>query len=116
MPNRQLVARELAEVFKLLSHPDRVRIIEELASSELDVNGLAELLELPGTRVSQHLAKLKAHRVVEERRDGRHHFYHLKQPDLARWSVDGLTFGEGRLLGGSEGQIATVRELWAGSS
>ncbi|MEL6302991.1 MAG: metalloregulator ArsR/SmtB family transcription factor [Pseudomonadota bacterium] len=116
MPNRQIVARELAEIFKTLAHPDRVRVIEELASSELDVNGLADRLDLPGTRVSQHLGKLRAHRMVEERRDGRHHFYRLTQPELARWIVDGLAFVEGRMQGVSEGQIATVREMWAGSN
>lgn len=116
MPSRQVVARELAETFKLLAHPDRIRVIEELATKELDVNSLASLLELPGTRVSQHLAKLRAHRVVEERRDGRHHYYHLTQPDLARWIVEGLAFVEGRLQGLSEMQIANARELWTGSS
>ena len=28
MPTRQLVAKELAEIFKIIAHPDRVRIIE----------------------------------------------------------------------------------------
>lgn len=116
MPSRQVVARELAETFKLLAHPDRIRVIEELATKELDVNSLASLLELPCTRVSQHLAKLRAHRVVEERRDGRHHYYHLTQPDLARWIVEGLAFVEGRLQRLSEMQIANARELWSGSS
>ena len=30
MPQRQLVSKELAEIFKIVAHPDRIRIIEEL--------------------------------------------------------------------------------------
>lgn len=116
MPQRVLVARELADIFKLVSHPDRIRIIEELAKNESDVNGLANLLDLPGTRVSQHLAKLRAHRFVEERRDGRHHFYHLTQPEIARWIVDGLDFVEGRLNGISPSAIRSARESWSVSA
>ena len=41
MPSRQLVAKELGEVFKVLAHPDRIRLIEELRSGEKDVNTLA---------------------------------------------------------------------------
>ncbi|MFK8031266.1 MAG: ArsR/SmtB family transcription factor [Gammaproteobacteria bacterium] len=113
MPQRLLVARELAEIFKLVSHPDRIRIIEELATNECDVNGLAKTLNLPGTRVSQHLAKLRAHRFVDERRDGRHHIYHLTQPEIARWIVNGLDFLEGRIEGVSASAIRSTRESWS---
>ncbi len=113
MPTRQLIAKELSEIFKLVSHPDRIRIIEELAGAEHDVNGLAERLDLPGTRVSQHLSMLRAHRFVEERRDGRHHFYHLTQPDIARWIIDGLDFVAGRHSGVSQSEIQDAKRLWS---
>ena len=113
MPSRERIARELAEIFKLVAHPDRIRIIEELAKDEQDVNSLAQLLGLPGTRVSQHLGKLRAHRFVAERRDGRHHFYHLTRPDIARWIVDGVDFIEKRSNGVSEQEIRSVRRLWS---
>ena len=113
MPSRQVVAKELAEVFKIIAHPDRIRMIEELRTGEKDVNTLAESLELPGPRVSQHLSLLRAHRLVEERRDGRHHFYHLIQPEIAGWIVDGLDFVEGRLAGPAKSSINRVRRLWS---
>ena len=113
MPSRQVIARELAEIFKLVAHPDRIRIIEELAKREQDVNTLASALELPGTRVSQHLSKLRAHRFVEERRDGRHHYYHLTRPDIADWIVDGVDFIEKRANGVSEQEIRSARRLWS---
>ena len=34
MPSRQIVAKELSEIFKILANPDRVRIIEELGAGE----------------------------------------------------------------------------------
>ncbi|MEM1433157.1 MAG: metalloregulator ArsR/SmtB family transcription factor [Pseudomonadota bacterium] len=115
MPARKLVARELAEMFKVIAHPDRIRLIEELRGDELDVNSLAQNLELPGTRVSQHLALLRAHRIVEERRDGRHHFYQLTQPELAPWIVDALAFVEARGHSLSPDGIDSARRLWTGN-
>jgi DNA-binding transcriptional ArsR family regulator len=113
MPQRQLVAKELAEIFKILAHPDRIRIIEELRVDEKDVNTLVETLDLPGPRVSQHLSLMRAHRIVEERRDGRHHFYHLTQPEIANWIIEGLNFVEGRMTGVSKSAIKSARQLWS---
>jgi DNA-binding transcriptional ArsR family regulator len=113
MPTRQLVAKELAEIFKIIAHPDRVRIIEELRAGEKDVKTLVDTLELPGPRVSQHLSLLRAHRIVEERRDGRHHYYHLIQPEIADWIVAGANFIEGRMTGVSQSEINSARQLWS---
>ena len=113
MPSRQLIAKELAEIFKIIAHPDRVRIIEELRAGEKDVKTLVDTLDLPGPRVSQHLSLLRAHRIVEERRDGRHHYYHLIQPEIADWIVDGANFIEGRMTGVSQSEINSARRLWS---
>lgn len=113
MPARILVAKELAEIFKLISHADRIRLIEELRSGERDVNTLATALGLSGPRVSQHLGLLRSHRIVSERREGRHHFYRLSQPEIAGWIVDGLSFLERRGRGVPEAQISDVRRFWS---
>ena len=113
MPSRQVVARELAEVFKAIAHPDRIRLIEELRPGEKDVNTLVEALGLPGPRVSQHLSLLRLHALVKERRDGRHHFYRLSQPEIAQWIVDGLDFLEGRKTEVSRSTIKSARRLWS---
>ena len=104
------VAKELAEIFKAIAHPDRVRLIEELGSGERDVN---TLVELPGPRVSQHLALLRLQRLVEERREGRRHLYRLARPEIAQWIVEGLDFIEGRLQGPSRSTIRAARRLWS---
>ena len=116
MPNRLVVARELSDIFKVLAHPDRIRIIEELGHNEQDVNSLVELLDLTGPRVSQHLSLMRAHRIVEERRDGRHHYYHLIQPEIASWIIEGLEFVEGRMGGLSKSAINSARKLWSQES
>ena len=113
MPSRQVVAKELSEIFKIFGHPDRVRIIEELGSGEKDVTAMIEQLELPGPRVSQHLSLMRAHRIVEERRDGRHHYYRLAQPQIAAWIVEGLAFVEGRLSNVDPTAVESARKLWS---
>lgn len=115
MPSRLVVAKELAEIFKLISHPDRIRLVEELAGGECDVNTLHERLDLPAARVSQHLALMRAYRIVEERREGRHVYYHLTQPELARWIVDGLDV-LGKLLSpdpAASRAVAKAKRLWS---
>jgi len=116
MPSRQVIAKELSEIFKIIGHPDRIRLIEELRNGESDVNSLAGSLDLPGPRVSQHLSLMRAHRIVEERRDGRHHFYHLIQPEIAGWIIEGVDFLEGRNSSVNKSVINSARRLWTSSS
>ena len=92
MPYRSLVTKELAELFGVLSHPLRIRIIEELHSREKDVNSLAEILQISQSGVSQHLSLLRAYRLIVERKQGRNVFYHLRHEELASWALDGLKF------------------------
>ncbi|MBM3761462.1 MAG: helix-turn-helix transcriptional regulator [Acidobacteria bacterium] len=92
MPWRAFLTKEMAEFLGVLAHPHRVRIVQELRNGEMDVNSLQNVLEISHSRVSQHLSVLRSHRVVTERRDGRHVYYRLLQVKLAQWLVDGLDF------------------------
>ena len=114
MPSRSLLARELAALLKVIAHADRVRIIEELRPAALEVSALSERLALPATRVSQHLALLKAHRLVEERREGRYHHYSLAEPALAEWLLDGARFLEQRAKSelAARNVIETATRMW----
>jgi DNA-binding transcriptional ArsR family regulator len=114
MPHRVLVTRELAELLAVLGHPHRIRIIEELRDGECDVTSLQETLGISHSGVSQHLMLLRAHRIVCERRQGRHVFYRLRQPELASWLLGATEF----LEQASEAQelqeaIRKVRRAWA---
>jgi DNA-binding transcriptional ArsR family regulator len=44
MPHRVLVAKGLADFLSVLSHPNRIRIIEELRDGERDVKSLQDAL------------------------------------------------------------------------
>src|SRR5215475_13906227 len=90
-----LVSKELADFLGVLSHPHRVRIVQELRDEERGVNTLQQILGISHSGVSQPLSVLRAHRIVAERRAGRHVYYRLRQPELARWLLDGTAFLEG---------------------
>lgn len=94
MPYRILVAKELSELFGVLSHPIRIRIVEELGDGEMDVKTLVDIVNISQSGVSQHLALLRTHRVVLERREGRNVYYRLRDESLANWVLDGLQFIE----------------------
>lgn len=82
---QQLVRLRLAELLKVLAHPQRLRIVQELDQQERNVGELQSRLRIASSGVSQHLGLLRAYRVVVERRAGRHVFYRLAQPELASW-------------------------------
>ena len=109
MSARVLVAKELGSLFSCLSHPDRIRIIEELAKGEKDVMTLAASLNISQSRASQHLAKLRSLRLVEDRTENKFHYYHLVEPVLAKWILQGLDFTELRLVGSKEFDKAIVK-------
>jgi len=97
MPNRRVVAKELAEFLRLLSHTDRILIVQLLAArGEHSVASIAESLDLPPTRVSQHLSVLRGGRLVEERAAGRLRIYALASPQIAQWLLGGVDFVAGR--------------------
>jgi DNA-binding transcriptional ArsR family regulator len=94
VPHRVLVTKGLADLLSALSHPQRIRIIEELRDGERDVNSLREALGISHSGVSQHLMVLRSHRLVSERREGRRVFYHLRQPEIAGWLMKATRFLE----------------------
>lgn len=113
MPNRRLVAKHLGELMRVVSHPDRIQIIQLLAAAgEHSVASIAEALGLPATRVSQHLSMLKSHRLVDERSDGRRRIYSLTVKRIAPWLVDGVDFVIDRYDEVSPEQGEDAKRLW----
>lgn len=70
-------ATRIADLFKALSDPTRVRIIGLLAHTELCVGNLARLLGMSQPAVSHQLRVLRNLRIVRARKSGRHVFYTL---------------------------------------
>lgn len=83
-------AERLAETFKVLSDPTRVRIISALAEGELCVHDLAQALDLTHSAVSHQLAMLRDMRLVTYTKEGRHVFYALDDAHIEDLFRQGL--------------------------
>jgi DNA-binding transcriptional ArsR family regulator len=118
MPDRAFATKELAKLLGILAHPERIRIVAELRRDELDVNSLQKLLNVAHSRVSQNLAILRSHRIVVERREGRHVYYRLVQQGIAAWLLEGLDFLEREAAISEELRTALgrAREYWGESA
>lgn len=115
MPFRILVTQQMSELFGVLAHPHRIRIVEELRDGEKDVNTLTRILGISHAGVSQHLTLLRAHKLVYERRQGRHVFYRLRQPQLATWLIEGLQFitPDAETVEQMRSAVEKAREAWS---
>lgn len=71
--------KETAQLFKALSDETRLRILALLAYGELCVCDLMEIMGLPQSTVSRHLATLRQSELVEDRRQGVWIFYRLME-------------------------------------
>ena len=74
----EAAALELAETFRLLTDPGRLRLIAALLETdELCVCDLAEVTRLSQTACSHNLRLLRAQRLVRYRKQGRKVYYTL---------------------------------------
>jgi DNA-binding transcriptional ArsR family regulator len=73
-----------ANLFKGLSHPVRIRVLELLAdSAEVTVTELMHGTHQEASNLSQHLAVLRRHNLVLAERRGVQVFYRLAYPQVA---------------------------------
>jgi ArsR family transcriptional regulator len=83
MPQRVGPIHEVkAELFRVLGHPARVRILELLRDGERSVGALQTELGLESGATSQHLAALRRVGLVESRRDGTSVYYRPASEDV----------------------------------
>ncbi len=88
-----------ARLFKVLSVPARLRIVQLLSHRALCVGALAARLGVTQGAVSQHLRVLRDAGLVIPERRGYYVHYRLNKTRLARWRRgvdDFLRFGMGR--------------------
>lgn len=84
----------LAETFRALGDPTRVRILDALSHGELCVCDLATLLGLSESAVSHQLRLLRSLRLVRARRDGRMVHYALDDRHIVTLFRQGLSHVE----------------------
>lgn len=64
---------------KAIAHPSRLQILCSLTRNEMTVGDLVKRLNLSQSAVSQHLGKMKAAGILEDRRSGNQVYYGLKE-------------------------------------
>jgi len=74
---RSAVVQSVADVFRLLGDPTRVRLVDALSHGERCVCDLARLVGQTESAVSHQLRLLRAARLVRARRAGRMAYYSL---------------------------------------
>ncbi len=73
-----------AKFFKVLSHPTRLMIVNELALGKKCVNDIRELVKVNQPNISQHLSLLKLQGIVDSRQNGKMKCYFLKDEEMIR--------------------------------
>jgi ArsR family transcriptional regulator len=71
---------QLAEVFKALGDPTRLKLIKILASdmvSDIRITDIAEMLGITQPAVSQHLKVLKGVGILESHKEGYRVYYNI---------------------------------------
>jgi ArsR family transcriptional regulator len=68
------------EILKIVSHPVRIAILQELAEGVKCVSDLQEFLDVSQPNISQHLSALRHDGIIDYFVDGRLRCYFLKSP------------------------------------
>jgi len=80
----------LADTFRMLGDPTRVRILDAIAREERCVCDIAAIIGLSESAVSHQLRLLRGLRLVRPRRAGRHVFYALDDQHIVSFFQQGL--------------------------
>jgi ArsR family transcriptional regulator len=67
-------------MLKALANESRLMIVDRLSRGECSVGDLTALVGLDMSTVSKHLSLLRAHGIVEDRREGTTVYYRLLTP------------------------------------
>ncbi|HUU03685.1 MAG TPA: metalloregulator ArsR/SmtB family transcription factor [Myxococcota bacterium] len=80
MKKTKEIYKQQARVLKALANESRLMIVERLSRSECSVGELTKLVGTDQSTVSKHLALLRAHGIVSDRRAGNVVYYSLLTP------------------------------------
>jgi ArsR family transcriptional regulator len=70
----------LAQLFRALADPTRLRLLNLMAEQEVCVCYFTEVIAVPQPKISRHLAYLRAAGLVAARREGKWMHYRLVTP------------------------------------
>ena len=72
--------RQRVELLRVVAHPVRIRILEELSKGIKCVSDFGDFLKITQPNISQHLSLLRRQGVIDVYMDGRLRCYYLKDP------------------------------------
>ena len=75
----------LAQMFRILGDPTRLRILMELRAGEKNVTALCKRLKAPQPTVSHHLGILRMGQLAVSRRSGKEIFYSISNLESQRY-------------------------------
>jgi DNA-binding transcriptional ArsR family regulator len=78
--HRMLPVEKRLELLRVIAHPIRIKILEDLTLGVKCVSDFEESLDISQPNVSQHLKLLRSHHIVDYFVDGRLKCYFLKEP------------------------------------
>jgi ArsR family transcriptional regulator len=79
MKNRAIFTQQ-AKMLKALANESRLIIVDRLSRGECSVGDLRDIVGGDLSTISKHLALLRAHGIVEDRREGTTVYYRLLTP------------------------------------
>jgi len=71
---------QVAELFRALGEPMRLRILQTICKQERSVNDIVDMTGANQANVSKHLALLTTAGILGRRKDGQRVFYGVKEP------------------------------------
>ena len=74
----------VAELFKALGHPTRVKIVEYLSEGEKCVKDIWQELGIPQPTVSQHINILREAGIISFRKEGVKTCYRIEMPIVVK--------------------------------
>jgi ArsR family transcriptional regulator len=87
--------KEASDVFQVLAHPERLRILDELRRGKACVCHLQAVLDRPQAYVSQQLRVLREAEIVVGEREGLNVYYRIAHPDVPELLEQILGMGTG---------------------
>jgi ArsR family transcriptional regulator len=76
--------REASSAMQAMAHPLRLKILCLVGGQELSVLEIVEAVGTSQSNVSQHLAVLRDHKILESRKDANKVFYRIGDPRVLK--------------------------------
>jgi len=95
----EILLRKMAEMFKVMNDPTRLKIINALMLSEMCVCDIAALMEMTQPSISHHLKVMRQSELIKYRRDGKAVYYSLDDEHIGILFQNGLEHALERKMG-----------------